>query len=485
MLFGSVLYMIILPAILLVCRFVPKKFKYFWLLVCSLVFWITQSAGFVLWLILAIAVTYAAGIILGAVRGMTLRKLTVAAAVILELAALFIFKYLNFSLALIGNPLRFEFAVPLGISFYTFQSISYIIDVYRDSSKAEKNPLKIALFLSFFLSVVSGPVCRAGDMLPQFTEPRDMSLEDIKTGMQKMLWGYFLKLAIAGRLTIVVDNVYADCTKYSGFVIAFTALAYLFMLYCDFEGYSQIVIGSGYMLGIRMKENFRQPFFSSSMGEVWRRWHVSLSSWFRDYLYIPLGGNRRGIVRKYVNIFIVLVVSGIWHGANMTFVIWGALNGAYIIIGQLLIPYRDRIAASVKEKICKGEGAGAAFDRTRTFLKRVGVYILTSFTFIFFSNRNVTSAWFAVKGILLRFSLRGAAAQLTGLGLGSFNLAFALVMVLFVLVADSYAYKRSCDTPSLIRTIPTPVRWAIYYALLIAILFSANLTGKEFIYSKM
>ena len=186
-----------------------------------------------------------------------------------------------------------------------------------------------------------------------------------------------------------------------------------------------------------------------------------------------------------MNIFIVLVVSGIWHGANMTFVIWGALNGAYIIIGQLLIPYRDRIAVTFREKICKSDGAGVVFDRARCFLKRVGVYILTSFTFIFFSNKTVTNAWFAVKGILMRFSPKGALYELTGLGLGSFNLALALVMVQFVLVADSYAYRRSCDTPSLIRTIPTPVRWAIYYALLIAILFSANLTGKEFIYSKM
>ena len=398
---------------------------------------------------------------------------------------LFIFKYLNFSLALIGNPLRFEFAVPLGISFYTFQSISYIVDVYRDPSKAEKNPAKLALFLTFFLSVVSGPVNRAGDMIPQFTQPSDMSLSDIKTGMQKMLWGYFLKLAIAARLTIVVDNVYADSSKYSGFAIAFTALAYLFMLYCDFEGYSQIVIGSGYMLGIKMKENFRQPFFSSSMSEVWRRWHVSLSLWLRDYLYIPLGGNRRGTVRKYVNIFLVLVISGIWHGANMTFIIWGALNGAYIIIGQILIPYRDRIAGQLRGRLCRSERSGVVFDRTRKYLQRVGVYILTSFTFIFFSNKNVTNAWFAVKGILMRFSPKGAASQLTTLGLGRFNLVLTLAMVLFVLVADSKAYDRSCDTPSLIKTIPTPVRWAIYYALLIAILFSANLTGKEFIYSKM
>ncbi len=483
MLFCSIMYMLILPAVFVINRLVPKRYRYIWLLFCSIAFYVSQNSSFSLALVAAIIITYAAGLLIPFVEDHTVKKIVTAIGIIAPLLILIFYKYINFSLELFGSALRLKIAVPLGISFYTFQSVSYIMDVYRKKTEPVKNPLKLALFLSFFLSVVSGPINRAKDVIPQFSDPEDPSFESIKCGMQKMLWGYFLKLAIAGRLAIAVDNVYADPASYSGAAIAFAALAYLFMLYCDFEGYSQIVIGSGYLLGIRMKENFSQPFMSLSMGEVWRRWHVSLSSWFRDYLYIPLGGNRKGSLRKYINIFTVLAVSGLWHGANMTFVIWGALNGAYIIIGQLLIPYRDRIAARISDSL--KEGSGMIFERVRTFLRRVGVYILTSFTFIFFANKNVATAWYAIKGILMRFTFRGVLTELFLLGLGRFNLALTLVMALFVLIADNASYKKGCDTPSLIKNIPAPVRWAVYYALLIAILFSANLTGKEFIYSRM
>lgn len=485
MLFTSMIYMLILPLVLLINRFVPKKFRYIWLLAVSIAFYWIQNEGFAMMLVAAILITYGAALAVSAAESVTLKKIIAATGIIASVAILFVYKYLNFTLALCGNMFRFNFAIPLGISFYTFQAVSYMVDVYKDAGKVEKNPLKIALYLSFFLSVVSGPVNRAGDIIPQFTEPSDMSLESTKRGMQKMLWGYFLKLAIAGRLAIIVDNVYADAASYPGLAIAFTAIAYLFMLYCDFEGYSQIVIGSGYMLGIRMKENFRQPFMSSSMAEIWRRWHVSLSSWLRDYVYIPLGGNRKGIARKYVNIFITLFVSGIWHGANFTFFIWGALNGAYIIIGQLTIPYRDRLALFLEGKLCKKDASRKSFARVRLFFQRIGVYLFTAFTFIFFANKDVASAWFAVKGILMRFSAKAGLAALPTLGLGTFGLLFTALMAVLVLVADSASYKKDTDTPALIMNIPTVLRWAIYWAILIAILFSANLSGKEFIYSKM
>ncbi len=485
MLFNSVAYILILPAVLLINRLIPKRYRYLWMLVCSGLFYYSQGSGFVMLLAVSAAVTYIAGLAIAYTDSRAVKKITASAAVVAGVLILFLYKYLDFTLELFRSPLRLDLAVPLGISFYTFMAVSYITDVYRDAEKVEKDPLKLALFLSFFPSIVSGPINRANDVIPQMCAPEDLTFERTKRGMQKMLWGYFLKLAIAGRLAIVVDNVYANSDAYPGFSIAFTALAYLFMLYCDFEGYSQIVIGSAYMLGITMKENFRQPFMSQSMQELWRRWHVSLSGWFRDYMYIPLGGNRHGTVRKYINVFIVLLVSGIWHGANMTFVIWGALNGAYIIIGQLLIPYRDRLAERIRSKLCGTETAKAVFDRVRAAAKTVGVYLFSSFTFIFFANKDVTSAWYAVRGILTRFSLAGALSGLTQLGLGTANLAAVLVLALFVLVADHHAAKRSCDTPSLIKNIPVFWRWVIYYALIIAILFSANLTGKEFIYSRM
>lgn len=484
--FNSIPYIILFPLTVLICLIIPKKLRYVWLLFVSYAFYILQSEGMFALLVIFTLITYAAAHVIALVRNKSLKTAAAAAFVILGVAVLFIFKYLDMTLELFGSGLRFNLVLPLGISFFTFQAIGYVIDVYRGKIAPEKNPLKLALFLSFFLSIVSGPINRAGDILGQlgFNDDNAPSLETAKTGMQKMLWGYFLKLAIAGRLAIVVDNVYSDVSKYSGAVIAFTALAYLFMLYCDFEGYSQIAIGSGYILGIRMKENFAQPFFSSSTGELWRRWHVSLSSWFKDYLYIPLGGNRLGKVRKYINVFIVLLVSGIWHGANLTFFIWGAINGVFIIAGQILLPYRDALAAGISDKVCKGDASKATFGKIRECLKVAGVYILTAYTFIWFSNKDVKSAYLAVKGLFTRF-VYAASPGITQLGLGTFNLALVLVMALFVLYCDHAAYKKKCDTPSLIKNVPTLLRWTIYYALLIAILFSANLTGKEFIYSKM
>lgn len=486
MIFNSIPFIILFPVTVLLYYLIPKKFRYIWLLVLSYTFYLVFSeTGFAVILALMSLVTYVAGIAVANIDSAGVKKAVLILALVTELGMLFVFKYLDFTLQLAGSGIKFSLALPLGISFYTFQAISYMTDVYRGDTPPEYNPLKIALYLSFFLTIVSGPINRAKDVIPQYTPAAALSLEQVKRGMQKMLWGYFLKLAIAGRLAIIVDNVYADTDSFSGISVAFAALSYMFMLYCDFEGYSQIAIGSGCILGIRMKENFSQPFFSLSMAEIWRRWHISLSSWFKDYVYIPLGGNRRGTVRKYFNIFVTLFASGIWHGANLTFFVWGALNGAYIILGQILLPYRDRLFGTIKEKCCATERSQRTFDRVRCALKRIGVYILISFTFIFFSHDRLSSAWFAVKAILTRFTFSGLGSDIAAYGLGRFNLLLCFIMIVFVFVADGIAYRRSCDTPSLITRIPTILRWTIYYALIIAILFSANLSGKEFIYSKM
>ncbi len=484
MLFNSIPYIILFPLVVLVGALIPKKARYVWLLVVSYAFYFVQSGYFVALLAISTLITYAVGIVLDALEEHKARIAVVAAGAVINLGILFVFKYLDFTLGLVGSGLRFNLVLPLGISFYTFQSVSYIIDVYRKKTAAEKNLPRLALYVSFFLSIVSGPINRAGDILPQLSNMPDITYDKLKSGAQKMLWGYFLKLAIAGRLAIVVENVYSNTDNWSGVSVAVAALSYMFMLYCDFEGYSQIAIGSGYMLGITMKENFRQPFFSTSMSEIWRRWHVSLSTWFRDYLYIPLGGSRKGKARKYINLLIVLFVSGIWHGANLTFFAWGAINGVFIVIGQMLLPKRDELAGRLKGRLCKGDVSQKRFDIVRTALQRMGVYILFSYVFIYFASDSITSAYLAVKAILTRFSLAGF-YEITKLGLGTLNLTLMIIMAVFVLVADKQAYKKDCDTPSLIRNIPTVARWALYYALLIAILFSANLSGKEFIYSKM
>ena len=482
--FNTVSYIILFPIAVSVYYLIPQKFRYIWLLAVSMAFYCSKSGSFTMLLAAATIITYVTGLGVYYADDCRIKKLVMTAAIVVLAGTLFVFKYLNFSLGLIGSPVRIDLVLPLGISFYTFQAISYIADIYRDNIEPEKNILKLALFLSFFLSIVSGPINRARDIIPQITEAGDFSMERAKDGMQKMLWGYFLKLAIAGRLAIVVENVYSDPGAMTGFELATAAVFYLFMLYCDFEGYSQIAIGSGYILGIRMKENFCQPFYARSMPEVWRRWHVSLSTWFRDYMYIPLGGSRKGTARKYFNIFVVLLLSGIWHGANLTFFIWGALNGIFNIAGQMLLPVRDRLADMLSGRFFSTQKAGKIFDRVREVMRRIGVYILFSYTFIYFANESVTKAYLAVKGILTRFSLSDA-YRVTALGLGKTNLIVVIIMMIFVLVADGAADKRKCDTPALVKRIPAFWRWVIYYALLIAILFSANLSGKEFIYAKM
>ncbi len=481
--FNSIAFAILFPIAVLLYRLIPRKFRYVWLFILSAAFYFAHSKTLIILVLSSVVITYIAGIAMQKTSGAKVKKAILVCAIVVSLAALFAFKYLGFFASFAG--IKLSIVMPLGISFYTFSALSYMIDVYRGKITAERNIIKLAAYLMLFLSIVSGPINRANDILPQFDKEDLPDLDMIKTGMQKMLWGYFLKLAIAGRLAIAVDNVYADPGSRTGFEVAVAALFYMFMLYCDFEGYSQIAIGSGYILGIDMKENFRQPFYATSMSDIWRRWHISLSTWFRDYLYIPLGGSRCSKTRKYINLLIVLFVSGIWHGANFTFFAWGLLNGIFIVMGQILLPYRDRLADAIKEKICRTEKGRKSFDRFRIVLQRIGVYILFSYVFIYFANDSITNAFLSVKAIITRFSLAGSYVALTSLGLGKFNLVLTLIMVIFVMTADGVANKKSCDTPSLIKNIPTVVRWVIYYALIAAILFSANLSGKEFIYSKM
>ncbi len=484
MMFDSIPFIILFPIVVIMYRLIPERFGYIWLLVASLAFYSSAQPRFLILIAFATLLVYLTGLVLSAVENKKAGGAALACAASLLILILFVFKYLNFTLGLFGSPLRIDIILPLGLSFYTFQAVSYIADVYAGKIPAEKNILKLALYLSFFLSVVSGPINRAGDVLPQYKGNRP-SPEDTKEGMQKMLWGYFLKLAVAGRLDIIVQNVYGNTEKFSGYAVAVTALLYIFMLYCDFEGYSQIAIGGGYMLGIRMKENGRQPFFAESLSEIWRRWHISLSTWFRDYVYIPLGGSRKGQVRKYVNIFIVMFVSGIWHGADLSFFAWGALFGIYMIIGQVLLPYRDALAQKLKDRLCKADRSKERFDGVRTVLKRIGVYILFAYVFIYFANDSLKSSYLAVISIFTRFWPKTGPGEIFTLGLGRFNLAVTFIMMLFVMIADRAADKRDIATPSLAKIIPTKYRWLIYWVLVAAIMFSANLSGKEFIYAAM
>ena len=306
------------------------------------------NAAYALLMLLSTAVTYLCGLGLDALgrrelpalKKLRLRRTVLWASLLINLAV----DSLNALLIHAGLQLNrpsFDVLLPVGISFYTFQALGYTIDVYRGDIYAEKNFFRYALFVSFFPQLVAGPIERSKNLLKQLAVPKKCSYDNLREGLLLMLWGFFLKIVIADRLALFVDTVYGqDYQNFGGVIVIIATVFFAIQIYCDFGGYSSIAMGAAKMLGIDLMENFNTPYLSMSTAEFWRRWHISLSTWFRDYVYIPLGGNRKGKVRKYLNLIITFGASGLWHGANWTFVVWGLLNGLYQIIGSLLMPLR-------------------------------------------------------------------------------------------------------------------------------------------------
>ena len=360
MLFNSLKFLIFFPAVVLLYFVLPKRVRNLWLLVASYVFYMGWNAKYVVLLFTSTLITYLSGLLLERVKDSdrpetkktALKKWVVAVSFLLNLGILFYFKYVNFFLDTLGaaaslvgltlNVPKFDILLPVGISFFTFQALSYTVDVYRGEIGAEKNFLRYALFVSFFPQLVAGPIERSKNLLQQLDTPKSFDFDRAREGFVLMLWGYFLKIVLADRIAIFVDTVYGDIAAFPGWYLIAATVLFAVQIYCDFGGYSTIAMGAAKILGIELMENFDAPYLSTSVSQFWRRWHISLTSWFKDYLYIPLGGSRKGKLRKYINKMIVFLVSGLWHGADATFVIWGGLNGLYQVLGEALAPARDK-----------------------------------------------------------------------------------------------------------------------------------------------
>ena len=337
MLFNSFQYLIFLPVVILIYYVIPKKVSYLWLLVASYFFYMCWNAVYALLLLSSTLVTYFCGLLVERAGSKSQKKIVVAISLILNLGILFYFKYSNFLTGLImaaGQKMNIRIIIPqtdvllpVGISFYTFQALGYTIDVYRNEIPAESNFFRYALFVSFFPQLVAGPIERSGNLLSQLRERKPFDYDNFREGILLILWGLFLKMVLADRIAIFVDKVYGRWNVFQGWYLIIATLLFGIQIYCDFYGYSTIAAGSAKMLGIRLMENFDAPYLSTSVGQFWRRWHISLTSWFKDYLYIPLGGSRKGKWRKNLNRMIVFLVSGLWHGANLTFLVWGGLTG--------------------------------------------------------------------------------------------------------------------------------------------------------------
>lgn len=345
MLFNSFAFLVFFPIVVLLYFLLPHRFRWLFLLFASYYFYMNWKPVYAILIFVSTIITWSCGLLLERSKERLTKRAFLATSLILNFGVLITFKYFNFlneTVYAVLDLLNIRWAVPnldlllpVGISFYTFQAVGYTIDVYRGTIKAEKHLGIYALFVSFFPQLVAGPIERAKNLLPQFKEKHYVNYARLEDGLKQMIWGFFMKVAVADRLALVVDAAYSNFDTHNGTTLLIATFFFAFQIYCDFAGYSNIAIGAARIMGFNLMTNFRRPYFSTNIGEFWHRWHISLSTWFRDYLYIPLGGNRIRKGRTYLNVFVTFVVSGIWHGANWTFVIWGALHGAYSIIQKI------------------------------------------------------------------------------------------------------------------------------------------------------
>lgn len=347
MLFNSIAFAIFLPIVFIVYWFLPDKYRWIVLLVASYYFYMSWNPKYIILIMAVTFISYIASLLLEKERQFNQRKTILVGSSIICIGLLIFFKYTNFISQSIANicgvfsveysPLMLNIVLPVGISFYTFQAISYIIDVYRGNIKAERHIGKYAAFVSFFPQLVAGPIERTNHLLPQIEEKHEFNYSQATYGLKLMAWGFFKKIVIADTLSKYVSAVFDSPRQFRGFSLVLATLFFSIQIYCDFSGYSDIAVGTAKLFGIDLMTNFKSPYFSCSIKEFWSRWHISLSTWFRDYVYIPLGGNR---VRHKLNLLITFLVSGLWHGANWTFVIWGGVTRSitssreYIVVSE-------------------------------------------------------------------------------------------------------------------------------------------------------
>ena len=463
----SIYFLIFLAAVAAINYILPQKLRPYWLLIANFAFYASYKISYLVVIIVGILFSYAAGRLID--RKPEKSRMILAVSVIILVASFAYFKYTGMIGATIRNiqelatgasDFRLEsIIVPIGISYYILQMIGYVADVYHKRIGAKTSFISYALFVSFFPTVVSGPIERAGNMIPQYEKLPGFDEDNIREGLFKIIWGFFLKMIVADRLGVLVSTVNANPAAYSGTVVFIIVLMYALQIYTDFGGYSNIAIGSARILGIKVMDNFNSPFLATSVSETWRRWHISLSTWFRDYVYIPLGGNRKGKTRKYINLLITFVASGIWHGAAWTYAVWGLISGLFQVIGMILMPIRNKIVELLH------------IDRetfSHRLLKTIATFFLFSFATIFFGKETFAQAILILKNMwkLTPWVLTDGTFYRLGLDRPNFNLMLIGLMVM--VIADIMNYK-GYKLPKIVAGQSLWIRWCIYIGALILI----------------
>lgn len=478
----SVTFLGFLALLTVIYHIVPGKVKPYVLFAGSVIFYLSFDIRYSLFLVFTVISTYVCGILTEKRETPKKKKLCLALTLFINIAILVTVKYLPYTVSLVGSLIgkdfsAFKLLVPVGISFYTLQAAGYCIDVYRGNIKAERCFIKYASFAIFFPLILQGPISRYSQLADQVFSRKKVA--DIYTavtfGSQLMLWGFFKKLVIADRAAILVNTVFDNHTQYTALPILAAALLYTVQIYADFSGCVDICRGAGELFGIKIIDNFRQPYFATSIPDFWRRWHISLSSWLRDYVYIPLGGNRKGKVRKYINIFIVFLVSGFWHGVGLQYIAWGILHGAYQIAGGITMPARKRLCSRLHiNRECK----------PYRLFQQLFTFALIVESWIFFRGDSVTTALRMTKRLVFNWDSTPLSSLLDlGLDLQDFII---LGVALIVLLAVSILRSKNVPVRAKTAQMPLPVRWVIYLLVFLCVLvfgiYGPGYSDASFIY---
>lgn len=476
MLFNSLEFAVFFPVVVALYFLLPQRLRTPLLLVSSCVFYMAFIPAYILILGLTILIDYTAGIYLERTDGKA-RRFLLWVSIAATCAVLFVFKYFYFFTdtfvgitGLFGWQLTgpsIHIILPIGLSFHTFQSLSYVVEVYRGRQKAERNFVTYATYVMFFPQLVAGPIERPQNLLHQFYEKHAFDYQRVTSGLKRMAWGFFKKLVVADRLAIYVNDVYASPQNFNGLQLTIATIFFAYQIYCDFSGYSDIAIGSARILGFKLMENFNTPYYSTSISEFWHRWHISLSSWFRDYVYIPLGGNRVSRPRWYVNLLVTFAVSGLWHGANWTYVIWGFLNGVYLVCGVLSERGRNHIF---------GLFGLSENSRLRMAVRIVSTFALVCAGWVIFRAKNISDAWYIYTHFWTDWNLGAIRTE-------QFLLRQLPVAVLSIVFLEAVQLLQGrVSLTGLLARRPLVLRWTVYVSFVMAVVLFGVFRKGQFIY---
>jgi len=476
MLFNSFNFAIFLPLVLTLYWIISSKHlkvQNILLLISSYFFYACWDWKFLFLLIFSTSLDYLTGIQIAESNNERIRRFWLWLSIAINLGFLGIFKYYDFfaqsfseGLLQLGfhvNPWTLNLILPVGISFYTFHGLSYVIDIYHKKIQAERNIVDYSLFVSFFPLLVAGPIERATHLLPQIQKKREFNYNKVTDGLKQILWGLFKKMVIADNCAYYADLIFNNSENHSGSTLLVGAVLFSFQIYGDFSGYSDIALGTARVFGIELLQNFAFPYFSRDISEFWRRWHISLTTWFRDYIYIPLGGNRVSILKKIRNTFIIFLVSGFWHGANWTFIFWGALNALFFL--PLLLTNRNRLNLEIVAK-------HRIFPNFIEFINIVSTFLLCTFTWIFFRSENINQA---VSIIITIFST--SIVQIPEI----FPF-YIIILLIFFIAVEWLGREGNYAIENIVIKWKRPIRWAYYSALLFLIGMFMQTEETAFIY---